>query len=233
MIDFLLTQKIEIISRALEHLVLTSLPLMIVILFGVPLGLYLTRFPRRAKTVIEALSFLQTLPILAVLAIIFLISGSGTHGAIFALTLYCFLPIVSKTFTGITTIDPDLRETAMALGMSDSEVLTQVELPLATPAIFSGVRTATLLSVGIATLTAMMGAGGLGHLIFEGLRESNSLKILTGAVLVALLATALNLGLSVLEKWVSTWLRPLWGLSLLVLCFLSTLLPWLLNLLRT
>jgi len=106
LINFLATHKAELFSRSLEHLVLTSLPLMIVMILGVPLGLYLTRHPRKAQLIVGTLSFLQSLPTLAFLALILTLGATGTHGAVFALTLYCLLPVVSKTFTGITTIDP-------------------------------------------------------------------------------------------------------------------------------
>jgi osmoprotectant transport system permease protein len=169
---------------------------------AIPTGVWLTRNPVWNKTVLGFAGVLQTIPSLALLG--FLISlpyigGTNKKTAIFALVLYGLLPIMRNTVTGITGVDPNVREAGRGMGMTDSQLLFQVELPLASSVILAGVRVAMVLSIGIATIAAYIGAGGLGTYIFRGISTLNNTLILAGAIPAALLALFTDALLAILE----------------------------------
>jgi len=187
-----------------EHLVLTTSGTLLAVAASIPLGVVITR-RRRLRPLLTAAGVLQTIPSLALLALMIPIPGLGlgVRSAIAALFLYAILPILRNTVTGIEEVDPDLVEAARAMGLTDRQLLTRVQLPLATPTIMAGVRTATVISVGVATLAAFIGAGGLGEPIVTGLQLNDPRLILSGALPAAALAIVVDFGLGRLERAVT------------------------------
>ena len=193
----------EIILRTEEHLILVAISMLVAIAIGIPLGILITRQPKLAQPILTLANAIQTIPSLAIFG--FLISvpflgGIGQIPAIVALTLYALLPIISNTYIGINSVDRAIKETARAMGMTDWQLLYQVEIPLALGIILTGVRLATVLAVGIATIAAAIGAGGLGVFIFRGISTVNNQLILTGAIPAALIALGADFALRWLEK---------------------------------
>ncbi|MDX1997348.1 MAG: glycine betaine ABC transporter substrate-binding protein [Thermoanaerobaculia bacterium] len=172
----------------LRHLALAGAGVLLAALLGIPLGILLTRWPRLAGFALGLAGVLQTVPSLALLAFLIPILGLGAPAAVAALFLYALLPIVRNTHTGIQEVDPELEDAARGLGLYDHQVLSRIELPLALPTVFAGLRTATVIAIGGATLAAFVGAGGLGDPIVTGLQLNDSRLILSGAVPAALLA---------------------------------------------
>jgi osmoprotectant transport system permease protein len=194
----------DLLQLSLEHLFLVAVATGAAIIVGVPVGILLTRKPLLSKPVLALANVLQTIPSLALFG--FLIPVLGAYGigklpAIIALFLYSLLPIIRNTFTGIQGVDPAVREAARGMGMTDWQMLTQVELPLALKVIIAGIRVATVISVGTATIAAAIGAGGLGTYIFRGLRMNDNTLVLAGALPAALMALAADFLLGGLEKW--------------------------------
>jgi osmoprotectant transport system permease protein len=202
---FLTAYGEEILELALEHLYLTGISVGGAIIFSVPLGIFLTRSGKMAAPVLGCASVIQTIPSLALFGLaipVFMALGLpiiGLFPGLFALFLYALLPILRNTYTGIRQIDPSILEAATGIGMTKNEMLWRVELPLSIPVIMAGIRTSTVISVGIATLAALIGAGGLGELIFRGLRTINYQLMLAGAVPAAMLALLLDFLLARIE----------------------------------
>jgi osmoprotectant transport system permease protein len=207
LVHFFAANRAEILGLALEHLLLVAVATSAAVLVGVPAGVVLTRKRWLARPVLAAANVLQTIPSLALFG--FLIPLLGSYGigrlpAIIALFLYSLLPIVRNTFTGIEGVDPAAREAARGMGMTDGQLLRLVELPLALGVIVAGVRVATVIAVGTATIAAAVGAGGLGTYIFRGLRSNDDTLILAGAVPAALMALGADFALG----WVERSLAP-------------------------
>ena len=193
----------EIILRSGEHLVLVVIAMTVAISIGIPLGIFITRQPQLAAPILGLANAIQTIPSLAIFG--FLISvpflgGIGKNPAIVALTLYAFLPLICNTYIGINGVDPAIREAGKGMGMTDWQLLLQVEIPLASGVILAGIRVATVISVGIATIAAAIGGGGLGVFIFRGISTVNNELILAGAIPAAVIALVADLGLGWLEK---------------------------------
>jgi len=199
-ITFVQVRGGQILALTLEHLYLTGLAMGLAILIGVLLGILLTRFERLATPVLGTASVIQTVPSLAILGFLIPLLGIGFAPAIVALFLYALLPIIRNTYTGVIGVDPAIIEAAVGVGMTQRQVLTLVRLPLALSVIMAGIRTATVICVGIATLCAFIGAGGLGELIFSGISMVNANMILAGAIPAALLALILDFVLGRIEK---------------------------------
>ena len=200
---FLFQYGTEIIVHSGEHLILVIISLAIAISIGLPVGIFITRQPKLAAPILGLANAIQTIPSLAIFG--FLISvpflgGIGKTPAIFALTLYALLPIIRNTYIGINSINPAIKEAGIGMGMTDQQLLLQVEIPLALPVILAGVRVATVISVGIATIAAAVGGGGLGVFIFRGISTVNNELILAGAVPAAVIALSADFGLELLEK---------------------------------
>ena len=198
----------EILERAVEHIGLTVVALMIALCIGLPLGVMLTRRKKIAGPVLGAVGVVQTIPSVALLGLLLPLLGIGAAPAIVALFLYALLPIVRNTTTGIDEVSGSVTEAARGMGMTDTQILIKVELPLAAPVIFAGVRTATIINVGIATLCALIAAGGLGELIFRGIALNNVQMVLAGAIPAALLALLFDLVLSLIQKHLRRILKP-------------------------
>jgi osmoprotectant transport system permease protein len=193
----------EITTLSLEHLWLTGASMLFAAAIAVPTGIWLTRAPRWAKPVIGFANVLQTIPSLAMFGFLLPLPWLGERAAriaIVALTGYALLPILRNTYAGIRGIDPAVIEVARALGLTGAQRLVKVELPLAASFILAGLRTATVTCVGIATIAAAVGAGGLGELIFRGVASVDNRLVLAGAVPAAVLALAADAGLGLLEK---------------------------------
>jgi len=172
------------------------------ILIGVPLGVVAARAPRLAGPTLTLVGLLQTIPSLALLALLIPLLGIGVVPALVALFLYSLLPIVRNTFVGLVTIPPPLSEAAAALGLSPSALLLRVQLPMASPTIMAGIKTSAVINVGTATLAALIGAGGLGDPILSGIQLRQHSLILQGAVPAALLALAVQWGFDALDRFV-------------------------------
>ena len=208
-------QKGKIFDQLLAHIGLTFISLLIAIAIGVPLGILIAKRQKAAPSVLGFVGVLQTIPSIALLGFMIPLLGIGPKPAIVALFLYALLPIVRNTFTGIIGVDSSVKDAAKGMGMSGRQVLTKVELPLALPVILAGIRTATVINVGVATLAAYIAAGGLGEFIFGGIALNNTNMILAGAIPAALLAIVLDYILSIVQKInlkkirVTFWLLPL------------------------
>jgi osmoprotectant transport system permease protein len=187
-------------DRTLEHLLLVGVSLLAALLIAVPLGVACAKLPRLAQPVLGAVAVLQTIPSLALLSFLIPLLGIGALPAIAAMFLYSLLPIVRNTATGLTDIPPALRESAEALGLSPSARLRLVELPMASRAILAGIKTAAVINVGVATIGALIGAGGYGQPILIGLRVNDHGLILEGAVPAAALALLLEVLFGLLER---------------------------------
>lgn len=198
--DLLVSRKEQLIHAVIEHIQLSILSLCIAILIAVPIGIYLSRRRAVAEYVIGTSAIIQTIPSLALLGILIPLVGIGKIPAVITLSVYALLPILRNTFTGLTEIDPILLEAAKGLGMTNSQKLVKVELPLALPVIMAGVRTAMVLIVGTATIAALIGAGGLGSLILLGIDRNDTALIILGAISAAILAILFDYGLRLVEK---------------------------------
>ena len=195
-----LEKKDELFSGIVEHIQISFIALIIALIIAIPLGIYLSYHKKLANIVIAINGVIQTIPSLAILALLIPIVGIGRKPAIIALILYALLPILHNTYTGITGVDPMYMVTSRALGMNKFQQLTKIQLPLAMPVIMTGVRTAAVLIIGTATLASLVGAGGLGKLILLGLDRNNNYLILLGAIPAALLAILFDFIFKQLEK---------------------------------
>ena len=195
----------DIGSLTLQHIWIVFVAAASATVLGVALGIAGTRNPAVRRYSIGFANVTQTIPSLAMFGFLIpipLIGGIGPRVAILSLILYALLPILRNTITGILSVDPAVRESAMAMGMTDRQLLRYVELPLAAPTILAGIRTATVATIGTATIAAAIGAGGLGVLIFRGLASVDTLQILAGAVPAALLALLADGGMALVERHV-------------------------------
>jgi len=196
---FAFIQHNGIPQLTVEHLYLTGIAIGFAILIGISLGITLSRFRWLATPILGIASVIQTIPSLAILGFMIPLLGIGAKPAIAALFLYALLPIIRNTYTSVVGVNPALIEAATGMGMTRRQILVSVRLPLALPIIMAGIRTSTVICVGIATLCAFIGAGGLGTLIFRGISMVNNKVILGGAIPAALLALALDFLLARLE----------------------------------
>jgi osmoprotectant transport system permease protein len=196
LIEFMRQQSDKLLTQTLQHIGLTFISLFLAVLIGLPLGILIARKAKLSGTVLGIAGVLQTIPSIALLGFMIPLLGIGAKPAIVALLLYALLPIIRNTYTGITGVDAAVKEAAVAMGMSKWQILTKVELPLAMPVILAGIRTATVINVGVATLASYIAAGGLGEFIFGGISLNNTNMILAGAIPAALLAILFDFLLS-------------------------------------
>lgn len=203
MLESLAKNRTQILMLSGEHIYLVGAAMALAVLIGVPLGILLTRWPPARTPVLGISNIAQTIPSLALFGFLLQVPWLGARAdrlAITALTLYALLPIIRNTYAGIAGVDPAVRETARGMGMTDRQILLQVELPLALSVILAGVRVATVICVGIATIAAAIGAGGLGEFIFRGLSMVNNDLILAGAIPAAALAIFADFALGLVER---------------------------------
>jgi osmoprotectant transport system permease protein len=200
---FFLTHRSEILEATLAHVELVLMAMSIAIAIGVPLGMFIVQRPGLRTFFLGMASVFQTIPSLALFGFLIpipFIGGIGRRTAIVALVLYALLPILRNTYVGLTSIDSAVLEAAEAMGMTNMQILTRVRLPLALSIILAGIRTATVITIGVATIAAAIGAGGLGTFIFRGVAMVSDAVILAGAVPAALLAIVADLFLALVER---------------------------------
>ena len=202
-VNFMWTNRSEVFALTLEHLVIVGVSILIAAAIGLPLGVLMTRKPGLSRPILTFANVVQTIPSLALFGFLIpvpFIGGIGVRTAIVALVLYSLLPIIRNTFIGISGVDPAIREAGRGMGMTGGQLLWKVEIPLAMGVIFAGVRVATVIGVGVATIAAAVGAGGLGMFIFRGVSMVDSRLILAGAIPAAALALIADFGLGAIEK---------------------------------
>jgi len=218
---FMSMESDKLLSQTLQHIGLTFISLLFAIAIGLPLGILIARRRKLSGTVLGIAGVLQTVPSIALLGFMIPVLGIGAKPAIVALLIYALLPIIRNTYTGIIGIDQHVVEAAKALGMSKIQVLLKIELPLAMPVILAGIRTATVINVGVATLASYIAAGGLGEFIFGGISLNNTNMILAGAIPAALLAIILDGLLALIQRLNFKKLKKLlvvFPLILILLC---------------
>jgi osmoprotectant transport system permease protein len=201
--EFFFGHRTEILEATAAHLSLVVISMAIAIAIALPLGMFIVQRPALRSIALGTASVFQTIPSLALFGFLIpipFIGGIGRRTAIVALVLYALLPIVRNTYVGLTGIDPAVLQAAEAMGMTSSQILWRVRLPLALPVILAGVRTATVITIGVATIAAAIGAGGLGTFIFRGVAMVSDAVILAGAIPAALLAILADVLLAQLER---------------------------------
>jgi osmoprotectant transport system permease protein len=201
--QFFVQNRGEVLELTLEHLGMVAASTLLAVLIGIPLGILIARRPGWNRPVLGGANVIQTIPTLALFGFLLPVPWIGARSgrlAILALTLYALLPLIRNTYAGIKGVDPAVVEAGRGMGMTDGQLLWQVELPLALGVILAGVRVATVISVGLATIAAAIGAGGLGEYIFRGLAMVNNPLILAGAIPAALLALLADVSLGWAER---------------------------------
>ncbi len=204
--QFMLQNRTEILESSLEHFWLVSISTLFAVAIGIPLGILVSRYPRLDKPVLGSANIIQTIPSLALFGFLLPAPWIGERAdrlAILALTLYALLPLIRNTYTGIRGVDRAIVEAGRGMGMTENQLLWQVQLPLSLGVIIAGVRVAVVISVGLATIAAAIGAGGLGEFIFRGLAMVNNSVILAGAIPAACMALLADVLLGWLEKRLS------------------------------
>jgi len=200
---FLWQNRADVLELTLQHLWLVGWSTLFAIVIGIPLGIAIARHPASSKPLLAGANIIQTIPSLALFGFLLPVPWLGERAdrlAILALTLYALLPVIRNTYTGIRGVDPAVVEAGRGMGLTDSQLLFQVQLPLALSVILSGVRVAIVISVGLATIAAFIGAGGLGEFIFRGVAMVNNQLILAGAIPAAMLALLADFSVGWLER---------------------------------
>lgn len=199
--EFLQEYGGELLQKTGEHFYISIVALLIAIIVAVPIGILLAKTKKLASIILTVAGVLQTIPTLAVLAIMIPIFGVGKTPAIIALFIYVLLPILNNTVLGVQNINPDVRQAGISMGMTKLQLMKDVELPLALPLILSGIRLSSVYVISWATLASYVGAGGLGDFVFNGLNLFNPVMIISAAVLVTALALIVDYLLRAVEKW--------------------------------
>jgi len=202
-LQFVIQNHNEVLTLTLEHLRMVVISTLFAVVIGIPLGILITRRPGWNKPVLGTANIIQVIPGLALFGFLLpvpWIGASSERLAVLALTLYALLPLIRNTYAGINGVDPAVVEAGRGMGMTDRQLLWQVQLPLALGVIIAGVRVATVISVGLATMAGMIGAGGLGEYIYRGLSMVNNQVILAGAIPAALLALLADVSLGWVER---------------------------------
>lgn len=201
--DFLIRNRAEALELTIQHVALVGISILLATSIGIPLGIAVTRRAALRRWILGAANVAQTVPSLAMFGFLIpvpVIGGIGSRSAVVALTLYALLPILRNTCVGISGVDRAVVEAAQGMGMTDRQLLWQVEIPLSRSVIIAGVRVATVISVGVATIAAAIGAGGLGTYIFRGLAMVDNQVILAGAIPAAVLAVLADVALGAIER---------------------------------
>lgn len=202
-LNYILSNSSEIIDLLIEHIKLTSLSVLIAILIGIPIGILICYIKKLERPILAFANILQAIPSMALLGFTIPFLGIGTIPAILMVVLYSLLPIIKNTYTGIANINPQMIEAATGIGLTKWQILTKVQIPLALPVIMSGIRISAVSAVGLMTLAAFCGAGGLGYLVYSGIRSINNYQILSGAIPACLLALFIDYVLGIIENLVT------------------------------
>jgi osmoprotectant transport system permease protein len=198
--DYIIANFDRILGSSQRHLEICGLSLLFAIGIGIPLGIIATRSRLLQPLILGSIALIYTVPTLAMFGLMIPFFGLGMVPAVIAVTLYSLLPVVQNTYTGIINVPPAAREAATGLGMSSAQILLRVELPLSLVVLSGGIRLAVVNAVGIGTLASLIGAGGLGDLIFRGISTVSPTVVLAGSIPVVLMALVADLGLKQLEK---------------------------------
>lgn len=201
--EFIISKREQILSLLLQHISLTATAILIAIMIGVPLGIIVSRVTFLRKPVIGFVNLIQAVPSMALLGLLIPFLGIGSVPAIFMVVIYSLLPIVKNTYTGITSIDPVVLESAKGIGLTKNQTLFKIQMPLALPIIMAGVRISAVTAVGLMTLAAFIGAGGLGYLVFSGVQSVNNNMILAGAIPACILALIVDFIFGKIETFVT------------------------------
>lgn len=201
MMDFISNNSAELLEKTMEHFFISIIALLIGILIAVPLGIFISKNKRLSGIVLTTAGVLQTIPTLALLALMIPLFGVGKTPAIIALAAYILLPMLNNTIIGVQSISGDVKEAAKSMGMTNFQLMRSVDFPLALPYIMSGVRLSSVYVISWATLASYIGAGGLGDFVFQGLNLYEPMMIIVAAVLVTTIALMTDLILSFVEKW--------------------------------
>jgi len=202
---FCLEKRELLLFTTLRHIEVSAIAVVISVVVAIPLGILITRYRKLAHVVVNSANVGQTIPSLAILGLVIPVLGIGLKPAIFAIVIRGVLPILNNTYSGIVNVDRSLIEAGRGMGMRNREILTLVEMPLSFPVIMAGIRTAAVLSISVAALAALIGAGGLGDLIFQGIVMADRNLLLAGSIPTALLAIGTDLGLEWVEKRLKRW----------------------------
>lgn len=197
--NYLSSNYEQILNLLGQHIYLSIISVLIAVIIGIPLGILISREPKLSKTIIGATNVIQAVPSLALLGFLIPFIGIGSAPAIVMVVLYSLLPIVKNTYTGLTNIDPDILEAAKGIGLTKSQTMKKVQLPLAFPMIMAGIRISAVTAVGLMTIAAFVGAGGLGYLVFSGVQTVDNYMILAGAIPACILALLIDFIVGKLE----------------------------------
>ena len=197
--NYLSSNYEQIISLLGQHIYLSIISVLIAVIIGIPLGILISRQPKLSKPIIGTTNVIQAIPSLALLGFLIPFIGIGSAPAIVMVVLYSLLPIVKNTYTGLTNIDPDILEAAKGIGLTKSQTMKKVQLPLAFPMIMAGIRISAVTAVGLMTIAAFVGAGGLGYLVFSGVQTVDNYMILAGAIPACILALLIDFAVGKLE----------------------------------
>ena len=199
-IKYIINQKSQIINLLLQHIQLTFIAILFAIIIGIPLGILVSKNEKIRKYILGLINIFQAIPSMALLGLLVPMLGIGSKPAIVAVILYSLLPIVKNTSTGILGIDKNIIESATGIGLTSKQILYKIQLPLALPVIMAGIRISAVTAVGLMTLAAFIGAGGLGYLVFSGVQTVNNVMILAGAIPACILALVVDYLFSKIEK---------------------------------
>lgn len=203
LINYIINNHQQIINLLIEHIKLTTLSITIAILIGIPIGILISYIKKLSKPILGLASIIQAIPSMALLGFTIPFLGIGTIPAIVMVVLYSLLPIIKNTYTGIKNINPQMIESATGIGLTPWQILTKIQIPLALPIIMAGIRISAVSAVGLMTLAAFVGAGGLGYLVYAGIRSVNNAQILAGAIPACLLALLIDYIASIIENLVT------------------------------
>lgn len=199
-IRWMVTNQETLITQTIEHLNISLTAIAIALVLWIPTGIFIHEHRRLASPVVGVAGMILTLPSLVLLPLLIPIVGIGVAPAVVALVLYSALPMIRNTYTGLESVEPAMVRSGRGLGMTERQLLTKVKIPMALPVIFAGIRQATVLVIGITTIAAYFGAGGLGTSIFAGIRLTVSAQIVGATVVISAIAIVLDYGLSVVQR---------------------------------
>ena len=200
---YVIEQRNEIFTLLFQHIRLTVFSVIFSIMLGVPLGILIKYVKKLNKPILGFANIVQAIPSMALLGISIPILGIGSAPAIFMVILYSLLPIIKNTYTGLSNISPQILEAAKGIGLTKTQRLFKIQIPLSLPVIMAGIRVSAVTSVGLMTIAAYVGAGGLGYLVFAGIRTINNYQILAGAIPACLLALLVDYVFSIIERLVT------------------------------